>query len=384
MGYMILEAASRDRHICTPDEWNKTYRPMILSQVNAVLQFVNKFTNRSAAQVQIPQPAPIAAQISSTAPPPLVNNPAGIPIIAPGKHGFNKDELHIPESKRRRSTAPGASSSPSSNVDPGTVPPTTQTPITMGTPSSYPVATPAKRPSTDSPAPPPAKMQVGLGPSGPVPQRDRAQEEAIARRQAKEKSEELEREEARKNPLEYAKNQMYKAMGVKEPGKRTEAPAPKLLGLADQIKQKGEAAKETKSTTNGTAKDTEKTPTGQKVQLPSPPWSGTITPRQLAETFSQVTDFEFGLTMTPLQHDPFSTEDSMEDLFADSEVQESADKPEQTERSTEEQNDWGGLSPLGGDFGSDEVYSWTRGFTIPWNGDMNTIFEQTNTLGVVA
>jgi hypothetical protein len=341
---MILEAASRDKHICTPDEWTKSYYPMLRSQVNTVQNYIAKF-GRSGSQN--PAPTPVQQQVPQTLPP-MVNNPAGIPITL-GKHGFNKDDLHIPESKRRRSTAPGASSSPTSTVDPGTGPPTTQTPLTMGTPSSYPVATPSKRPLTDSPAS--NKVQ-----SGPAQQRDRAQEEALARRKAKERAEEQEREEVKKNSLKYAQTQMYRAFAVKPPAERSPPSATKVMGVAEQRKVREEKVVKEESS---------------QKQLPSPPSSVKITPRQLAETFSQVVDVPWGLTVQP------ELDDWMKDLFGETtdtkEIKEEEIIPEDS-----------ALSPLGGDSGSDEAYSWTRGVNVPWNGDMNSFFEQTNNLGVAA
>src|SRR5579871_1689282 len=114
---MILEAASNDRHVCTPEEWLKTYRPMILSRVAQALTLINRI-----GRPGLPPPV--------NAPSPMVNNPAGIPISL-GKHQLKQEDLRIPESKRRRSTATGGSVSPTSAADPASVPAMAQTPLTM-------------------------------------------------------------------------------------------------------------------------------------------------------------------------------------------------------------------------------------------------------------
>ena len=378
MTLMVLEAASKDRHICTPDDWVKQYRPAILSQVSQVMALIQKLGPTRNPQNQAP---PV------NTPSPMVPNPAGIPISL-GKHQLKQEDLRIPESKRRRSTAAGGSASPASATDPASVPPMSQTPVTMGTPTSYPMSTPvvSKRPSTDSPAGqvPPPKMQITS--SGPVTQRDKAQDEALARRQAKEKAEQREREESRKNPLEYAVAMMNKAMGVQKPDNKsttTELPPPKMQGLADKVRKSEAASEALKAgsempTPNG-VKAMKNSP-GQKAQLPSPPWSGTLTPRQLSETFANTVDIEFSLTRSYGREQRSNTEDPTVDLFGDSEQKEEAVV-------SEEINDDSGLDfllPLDGELGFDEAYSWTRGLHIPFNGDMSNIFEQANQLGVVA
>ena len=316
---------------------------------------------------------------------PLVNNPAGIPLSL-GKHSLRQEDLHIPESKRRRSGA-AISASPASTSDPASVPQTTQTPQTMGTPMAYPLSTPstgAKRPSTTSPVSnqlPPAKVQIG--PSGPMGARDKAQEEALAKRLAKEKAEELERQEQRKNPLEYAKNAIYKALGVNRSDRpvSSELQPPKFVPLADQVQTK--AAKDSASkggSANGQAND-EKNLAPQKAQLPSPPWSGTMTPRQLTETFANATELQFVLSSN-YSLDSFRAvpEDIsgglMGDMLADSGVNE--------EEITDEPGDEDFLFSLE-DLGWDESYSWTKDLKIPWNGDIrSSIAEQTNSVGVIA
>jgi hypothetical protein len=383
---MVLEAASKDRHICTPEEWQRTYRPAIISQVSSVRSLIEKVGGRNVSQPGMNAPTP------ANAPSPMVNNPAGIPISL-GKHQLKQEDLRIPESKRRRSAAAGGSASPASVTEGATVPPMAQTPITMGTPTSYPASTPVvtKRPS-ESPAAQGLAAKVQIGPSGPTAPRDKAQEEALARRMAREKAEEQEREEARKNPLAYAKNAMFKAMGVKMEDMKinTELPPPKLVGLADQVKEPEiavDAASEKMSEEpllNGVSAKEKLTP-GQKAQLPSPPWSGTITPRQLKETFASVTDIEFQLSSAYGHDQPLNPEDFMADLFGD--IQEKDEKDESQEEAMmddagEMELDF--LLPLDGESSFDEGYEWTRGLHIPFNGEIGNIFEQSNQLGIVA
>lgn len=316
---------------------------------------------------------------------PLVNNPAGIPINL-GKHSLRQEDLHIPASKRRRSGV-AVSASPASTSDPATVPQITQTPSTMGTPMAYPLPTPTagvKRPPTSSPVSnqlPPSKVQVGS--TGPMAARDKAQEEAVAKRLAKERAEELERQEQRKNPLEYAKNAMYKAMGAKRsenPGS-SELPPPKLVPLADQVQNVATSNSESNGASSAAPANSEKHLAPQKDQLPSPPWSGTMTPRQLAETFANRTEFQFALNSTYLLDNVRSAPDDfsgglMGDMLADS--------GETEDQVTDEFGDLDFLSPLAGDLGWDESYSWTKNLRIPWNGDISSIVEQTNSVGVIA
>jgi hypothetical protein len=326
---------------------------------------------------------------------PLVNNPAGVPINL-GKHSLRQEDLHIPESKRRRSgVGAGASASPSSVSDPATAPQITQTPLSMATPSAYPMSTPAtgsKRTSTGSPTGgqlPPTKVQVNA--TGPAVSRDRAHDEAIAKRQAKEKADELERQEQRKNPLEYVKNAVYKAVAGKKSDATgvTDIPAPMVQGLADKVRKVETGT--TSNTTSGPATPgaiirsmSEKTSPPQKAQLPSPPWSGTITPRQLAETFANTTDISFALnnmySVNNVRSNPNDLNSfSMNDMLVGSDEQVSDDQD------LDELNDLGFLSPLAGDAGWDEAYSWAKDFQIPWNGDIsNVIIEQPTNLGVVA
>lgn len=179
---------------------------------------------------------------------------------------------------------------------------------------------------------------------------------------------------------------MNKAMGVQKLDNKlttTELPPPKLQGLADKVRKSEAASEASKAasempTPNG-VKAMKNSP-GQKAQLPSPPWSGTITPRQLSETFANAIDIEFSLTRTYGHEQVSNSEDSMADLFGDAEQKEEAVV-------SEEINDDSGLDfllPLDGELGFDEAYSWTRGLHIPFNGDMSNIFEQANQLGVVA
>src|SRR5271163_339958 len=189
------------------------------------------------------RPVPVNVVPQANAASPLVNNPAGI-ALSLGKHGLRQEDLHIPESKRRRSTITGASQSPASTADPASVPPISQTPAAMATPTSYPPTTPGatsnKRPSTNSPATsqlPPSKIQINT--LGVAPTRDRAHEEAVAKRQAKEQAEALERQEARNNPLEYVKNTIFKTVGGKNSDQTVTATQPQVViqGLADKLKK---------------------------------------------------------------------------------------------------------------------------------------------------
>ena len=370
MAKVIIESARRERYLVTPDEWQHRYLNQITGQVNALIASLNR-TN-----VRPPPPVNAAS--------PLVNNPAGLSISL-GKHGIRQEDLHIPESKRRRSTAPGMSASPASTADPASVPPITQTPQTMGTPIQYPMSTPStgpagnKRPSTGSPSAgslPPNKMQIG---PGGVPSRERAVDEAIAKRLVKERAQELEREEARKDPLEYVKNVMYKAVGTKksdQPGIATLS-ARMVVGLADQVRRSESSTSGTPSPKGTAAKSIP----GQKAQLPSPPWSGTITPRQLQETFANTTDIEFALkSMIPVKQEADEVNGfSMTDMLVN------GDEEAEENHVKDELSDLDVLSPLVGESGWDDAYSWTKNLRIPWNGNITDILEQqVNNLGIVA
>ena len=370
MAKVIVESAMRGRFLVTPDEWQRGYIGPITVQVNGVM------ASWSRSGVRPPQPPASATS-------PLVNNPAGVSLNL-GKHNLRQEDLHIPDSKRRRSTAPGMSASPSSTADPASVPPISQTPQTMGTPTTHPMSTPSalqaasKRPSTGSPSAgslPPNKMQIG---PGGVP-RDRAVDEAIQKRHAKERAEEIEREEARKDPLEYVKNAMYKAVGTKksdQPGVAT-FPAPMVIGLADQIRLSSESSTSGTPSPNGVNR---KSLPGQRAQLPSPPWSGTITPRQLSETFVNTTDIEFAISSM------FLVKQEADDLngFSVTDMLVSGDDEAEENHVKEELSDLDFLSPLGGESGWDDAYSWTKNLHIPWNGDISHIFDQANNLGVAA
>jgi hypothetical protein len=366
--------------LCSLNDWNRIYWPSIGQQINQIRLVISK------SGIRLPPPPlsqPPQQQPPATAASPLVSNPVGVPVN--GKHSLRQEDLHIPESRRRHSGAPGPSASPASIIDPASVPPLSQTPITVGTPAAHPGSTPAnasKRPSTDSPAGaqlPPNKVQIGV--AGPIPTRDEAQDEAIAMRRAKEREEELAREEARKDPLEYAKNAMYKAVGKErsEGSGVATLPQPVMRGLADQV-QRVDISEATAS--GGAIPSGANREKGQKGQLPSPPWSGTITPRQLRETFANTTDIEFALRpVYPFTNGSSNTDDlnglSIADIVVDGE-----DGTEQQVNA--ESNDFDYLSPLGGEFGWDDAYSWTKNLQIPWNGDISNIIEQSNNLGVVA
>ena len=348
-----MEAASKDRHMCTPFEWQTKYWPAILSQVGHLMAWINRNNVRPT------QAPPVNAHS------PLINNPAGVSLSL-GKHGLRPEDLHIPDSKSRKS-AVGTSASPVSIADPASVPAVSQTPITMGTPTSHPMSTPAaasKRPSTGSPSggqAPPSKVQIGTG--GPIAAGDSAQDEAHTKRLAKEEEEEMKRQEERKNPLEYVKTRVFNSMG-KEPSDQSTVtlPQPVVQGLADKVRNVGLSES---MTTDANA--TTQTTAVQKAQLPSSSWSGNIAPRLLAEAFANTTDIEFALkSLYPARH-----ELSMSDMLVN------GDEDEQGV--TEEVNDLGFLSPLAGD----DAYSWLKISEIPWNGDIKNILE-TNNLGVVA
>lgn len=366
MALIVLDAASKDRHICTPSEWQQNYWPAIRNNVNNLMIALSNLNKRTT---QPPPPANAAS--------PLMNNPAGVSISL-GKHGLRQEDLHIPESKRKKSLA-GTSASPASTADPASVPPISQTPITMGTPTSHPNSTPAaagKRPSTSSPVAgqlPPSKVQIG--PNGPIPARDRTQDEALVKRLAKEQAEELERQEARKDPLGYVTAAMYKAVGKKQSEQTGVAvlPQPVMQGLADQVRNVGISDSSTSE-----AQPEDQPTSGQRAQLPSPPWSGTITSRQLAETFVNITDIEFAhKSFYPVRN---YTDDLNEFSTVDVSVN---DNEEMEKHVTDELSDFGFLSPLIGESGCDDAYSWTKNLQIPWNGDIKNILE-TNSLGVVA
>ena len=70
--------------------------------------------------------------------------------------------------------------------------------------------------------------------------------------------------------------------------------------------------------------------------------------------------------------------------FSMSDMLVSSDEQASDEQELEELTDMGFLSPLAGDAGWDEAYAWTKDLQIPWNGDINTIIEQSTNLGVVA
>jgi len=357
----------KDRHVCTPLEWQQNYWLAIQAQVSQLMQMINKSGVRPA-----PQP------VNATSP--LLNNPAGVPISL-GKHGLRQEDLHIPDSKRRRSAVTGMSASPASTADPASVPAISQTPITAGTPTTHPMSTPAapvKRPSTGSPVPgqlPPNKVQVGV--NGPI-QRDRVVDEAVTKRLAKEEAEELEKQEARKYPLEYAKNAMYKMVGKKTSEQIGIAalPLPVMQGLADKVRNVGISESTTNQAPSPNGVPRERSTTGQKAQLPSPPWSGTITPRQLAETFANTTDIEFALkSLYPVK------EENIDELNGFSMMDTSVSSDEDTEKLvSQELSDLDFLSPLGWESGWDDAYSWTKNLQIPWNGDINTIVEQSTNL----
>jgi len=309
---------------------------------------------------------------------PLVNNPAGV-AISLGKHGLRQEDLHIPESKRRRSTIVGASQSPASTTDPASVGPISQTPAAMATPTSYPPATPVasgnKRPSTNSPATsqlPANKIQINA--LGAAPPRDRAQEEAVARRQAKEQAEALERQESRKNPLEYVKNAIFRTVGGKKSDETVTSAQPQVViqGLADKLKKTDIAGSPASEIGQSSDASKGKTPEVLKGQLPSPPWSGTITPRQLAETFANTTDIDFALAST---YPILKTEEDGTNFFSND---------EDFKIENEEPSDLDFFTPFDGDLGWDDAYSWTKGLQIPWNGDISNIIESSNNMGVVA
>jgi hypothetical protein len=175
---------------------------------------------------------------------------------------------------------------------------------------------------------------------------------------------------------------MYKAMGVKRsqnPGS-SDLPPPKLIPLADQVQNMAATDSASKATgsVNGRAND-EKNLAPQKAQLPSPPWSGTMTPRQLAETFANTTDLQFALNSSYSLGGLGSVPEDFSGGLMGEMLAESGETEEQIS------DEFGGLdflSPLAGDLGWDESYSWTKDLQIPWNGDISSIVE-TNSVGVI-
>ena len=354
---MILEAASKDRHICTPTEWLQNYWPSIFRQVTFVMNVLAKGSARPSQQPPV------------NAASPMPSNPAGIPITFANKHNLRQEDLRLPEAKRRFSAGPGASSSPASTADPATVPSLAQTPLTMATPvpmSAYPSqSTATKRPSTGSPVnTQPNKMQISA--SGPIPVRDRgqgdrAQDEAVAKRLAREQAEEQARQEARKDPLQYAKNAAWKAFPPETDGKNNVSarPQPVYQGISDQLKTDDNRTGTSPTTATRTS-SSKGTPQGGKGQLPSPPCSGTMASRTLAEAFQNTTDIEFSLKSL------YSYEPVMEGFtgLSGSTVVDG----EEEKRVKEESEEIGFLSPLGGDLEFNDPYAWASGLRFSWSG----------------
>jgi hypothetical protein len=367
-----MEFANRDIYHCTPEEWQKTYHTMIVTNFQHAWGVIRSVGNR---------PVNAGSPVN-----PAVNNPAGIPLSL-SKHGLRPEDLHIPESKRRRSGPPGASASPNATETSQL----SQTPNAASTPSSYSsypstVTAAAKRPSGS-----PTAGQLPLTRVNGLPARDKAQEEAMAKRLTREKAEELERQEERKDPKQYAINVIQKLMGGKKPEQLGTPPfaPPMVQGLADRLRN--EITPEShKNPTNGAltpsfantprSSVSEKPSPGRRAQLPSPPWSGKISPRQLAETFGNATDIDFALNMYPLT-DLRAPSDALgfsmdEMLLADDETE---------KRVEEELSELDYLSPLTGDLGWDDAYSWTKDVKIPWNGDISDfVAQRSNGAGVYA
>ena len=357
LAFMILDAASKDRHICTPTEWLQNYWPSIYRQVTSVMSVLAKGSAR-------PSQAPINAAS------PMGSNPAGIPITFSSKHALRQEDLRLPETKRRFSAGPGTSSSPTSTADPATVPSLAQTPVTMATPvpvSVYPSQTTGtKRPSTGSPVnAQPNKMQISA--SGPIPVRDRtqgdpAQDEAVAKRLAREQAEEQARQEARKDPLQYVKNAARKAFPPQTDGENgvPARPQPVYQGISDRVKKDDNRTGTSSTTAAGTSPSTG-APQGGKGQLPSPPCSGTMASRTLAEAFQNTTDIEFSLKSL------YSYEPVMEGFtgLSGSTV---VDGEEEDKRVKEELEEIGFLSPLGGDLEFNDPYAWASGLRFSWSG----------------
>jgi hypothetical protein len=366
---LTLEGATNGRDLYTPDEFTQRIIPSIKSQMGVVVSIMQKHGMRPPAQMQTP--------ISAASP--IVNNPAGVPIVL-GKHNLRQEDLHIPDSKRRKSMN-ATSASPAPPTDPASVPPVSQTPMAIDTHTPVQIAstTPsgtAKRPSTGSPTAtqPPSKVQIG--PNGAVPVRDKAHDEAIQKRLVRARAEEAERQEERKDPLEYVKKQMFKAAGnvkTEQSGQSSLLPLP-MQGLSDR-----------KAGTNGVSPNgttADKGATNGKGQLPSPPWSGTMTARQLAETFANTTDINFALKSSFLSHDEPSDVDSFGGLLMNDMLSMDDEEPQVV---TAELGGLDMLSPFVGDGGWDDgAYSWTRNLSIPWNGDISNVLEQSSDLGVVA
>jgi hypothetical protein len=184
---------------------------------------------------------------------------------------------------------------------------------------------------------------------------------------------------------------MQKVMGAKKPDQSdtTSFTPPVMQGLADRLRKESTPGESKMIPTSGITTPnfantprsvSEKPSPAQKVQLPSPPWSGKISPRQLAETFGNTSDIDFALNMFPQSELHATPEDlgfSMEDMLHTDE--------ETEKRVTEELSELDYLSPLTGDLGWDDSYSWTKDVKIPWNGDISDFVAQRgNGLGVAA
>jgi hypothetical protein len=206
--------------------------------------------------------------------------------------------------------------------------------------------------------------------SGSIPVRDRAQDEAVAKRLAREQTEEQARQEARKAPLQYAKNAAMKAI-PQETVEKSSVPArpqPIYQGLSDQGQRDENKTGTTSSTTaaevrNSTSKNTPQG--GAKGQLPSPPWSGTMTTRTLAEAFQNTTDIDFSLRSL------YSHEPIVEEFTALSGTTVVNGEDEEEDKTVKDE--WDEimlLSPVGGDLEFNDPYAWANDLRFSWSGDL--------------
>jgi hypothetical protein len=207
-------------------------------------------------------------------------------------------------------------------------------------------------------------MQISA--SGPIPARDRAQDEAVAKRLARAQADEQARHEAKKDPLQYVKNaamKMIPADTVEKNGAPAR-PQPVYQGLADQVKKDDNKTGTSPPTAANRASVSRATPqNGVKGQLPSPPWSGTMATRTLAEAFQNTTDIDFSLKSL-YSHEP--AVESFTGLSGSTVV----DGEEEDKLVQEELDVMGFLSPLGEDLEFNDPYAWASDLKFSWSGDL--------------
>ena len=96
VAFRVVEGVRKDRHICTPDDWRCIYEPAIVTQVTLVVTLLSKGYGRP------------------------VNSYTDIPVKFL-EQTLTQEDLHIPESKRRRFGV-GVSARLESTLDTGTLP----------------------------------------------------------------------------------------------------------------------------------------------------------------------------------------------------------------------------------------------------------------------